>query len=100
MTMLKGKHIIHDEDETYRTGQIVDADQQYALIREDFMKDLEGPSYMMRLVSLDEIANSFVDNGARPEWQIFNSKEELDAYINWFETPIEEPKIVPFTKGH
>jgi hypothetical protein len=84
MANLAGKFIIHDEDETYRTGEIVsEINDEYVLVRQDFMKEPEGPSYMMQVVSIKSMADSYHDD--RPEWQIFNSKKELEEYIGWFE---------------
>jgi hypothetical protein len=82
--MLKGKYIIHDSGETYRTGEIIDSNEQYALIREDFMKDPDGPANMMTLVSLKSMATSFVDDGERAEWQIFSTLEERTEYMDFF----------------
>jgi hypothetical protein len=84
MTMLKGKYIIHDSGETYRTGEIIDSNEQYALVREDFMKDPDGPANMMQIVSLKEMATAFVDDGERAEWQIFGSLEERSKYMTFF----------------
>jgi hypothetical protein len=94
--MLKGKLVMMNSPDAYRTGVVVDASAEFALVRFDDMIGAGNDSTLpMELVCLHEMAHA-MDDGIRV-WGVFNTRDELDAFMSWLEGVHEKksPKLVP-----
>lgn len=102
MSNLVGKFFIEDEDdhEWYRTGEVRHDVERGYLIRYDVSDGgANAPIQPMVIVTHEEIT-SMLDCGHK-RWSFFDSRQELNRYIKWIETPAEakpEAKVVKLTK--
>ena len=93
------RSILHDREDYYRTGKIVEANDTYVLIEWDVQGEIGVPLHMMQVVSLDEISDSYIGDGHIPAWQIFASAEELKSYLALI-TLRDDNDLSSTTTGH
>jgi hypothetical protein len=106
MKSLKGKFAMVDLGPIFRTGEIVDANDEYILIKYDFQKKCDEPVMTGHIVSMDEIASAVCGDAPddMPAWSFYDSREDLNSHLNWLQSPSEEEDgdkhvVVPI-RGH
>jgi hypothetical protein len=93
MKYLEGKFVLVQEPESYRTGQIVKVSKGAALVQYDQMHNpSDGWSFPMDLVCIEEMTHSETERGK--VWGFFESRERLEAYLNWMNTPQGDQSVV------
>jgi hypothetical protein len=98
MRYLEGKFFLRSDVDYYRTGQVIKFAKGTALVQYDQMANPDASwSMPMELICHDELAHAETELGK--VWGFFNSREELDGYLNWMETPQQQGqqvvKLVP-----
>lgn len=108
MKTLKGKFFLQDVGDVFRTGEILDADDQFVYLKFDFQQPTDQPVTQGCLMSSHVIAESFMDDGSEiPAWSFFDTRADIDRYMRWISQPAkdkfdeedENHKVVPI-KGH
>jgi hypothetical protein len=87
--MLVDKFFLCSEYESYRTGIVKQVDGNMALVQFDPMGKMPAPG--MELVSLQEMATS-TDDGIKV-WSFFATRDQLDAFVTWLNSP-GRPQVV------
>lgn len=105
MIHLKGKFFLQDAGEYFRTGEIIESDGTYVYFKYDSQKQNSCPVRQATVLSVFEIAKSTIDEeGEMPSWSFFDSREELQKYMNWLNSPSknedEEDTVVVPIRGH
>jgi hypothetical protein len=93
---LTGKHIFYFDDEYSKTGVIVGrADPETYLVQFDLVDAAPGVSPHAELYTLAEMTEQTWGDGLKC-WTFYDTREALDAYVRWLETPAESkgPKLV------
>jgi hypothetical protein len=83
-------------DEYYKCGRVVEVvGEGYFLVEWDPGDQLHG--YTKSLMTLHNV----MCVSSHEEWNFFNTRESLDEYIDWVETPPinGESKVLPFVKN-
>ena len=87
MPGLVGSFFYFSRSDHYRTGEILtEISREYFLVRFDSVQPGE-PTPPMELVSASEMATSHDSH-----WFFFVTREDLDRWIAWLETP-SEPRV-------
>lgn len=81
MMTLVGKFVFHNGAEYYQWGEVVEQVTPTAVL---VRLELKGCPPSMSIFHLGSFLTSIAPDGA-PEfdWQFFNTREELDAYMAW-----------------
>jgi hypothetical protein len=90
MRYLEGKFFLRSDAEFYRTGQVIKCTKETALVQYDQMENPD-PSWAMPMEIVcihDEFAHGETQSGK--VWGFFDTREQLDGYLKWVETP--QPK--------
>ena len=86
MRYLEGMFFLRQDEEYFRTGQVIKATKKEALVQYDQMANQnEGWTLPLELVCHDELAHA--ENAMGKVWGFFNTREQLDAYLVWMDTP-------------
>jgi hypothetical protein len=90
MQILEGKIVFYNDAESWRTGVVKAAIDGAVLVQFDQMND-HDPSWSLpvEVVCLEEIMHA-VEGGLKV-WGFFDTRAELDAYLNWMQT-LDKPK--------
>lgn len=94
-TSLIGMFFFRDLGETYHTGHIVSSvSDGIFLVQPDNMSD-NARMMPLELVSIGDMLET--DAQCTPSFQFFRSRIELNAWVEWIETPVE-PRVVSIVK--
>ena len=103
MKHLEGKFFLEDCGEHFRTGEIIETSDEYVYLKYDVLRKTDCPVNQASLIMIANIADATMDDeGDIPAWSFFDSRKELDLYLNWLNEPSkkdEEPVVVPI-RGH
>ena len=89
MPGLVGSFVLVEDSEHYHTGEILaEISREHYLVRFDNVVDASVPM-PMELVSATEMAAGAHGVGRR--WSFFATRDDLDRWIAWLETPSEPP---------
>lgn len=108
MRFLKGKFFIEDLGEIFRTGEILEADDNFVYLKFDYQQMSDQPVNQGCVLSTMIIASSMIDEETEiPAWSFFDTREDLTKYFKWITSPDKSKsddgsstaKIVPI-KGH
>ena len=87
----RGSFVFVDDGEHYRTGEIhAEPTPGYFLVRFDSVSPGE-PTSPMELVGVSEMAAPH-DGSRGRRWSFFTTRDDLDRWIAWAETP-SEPRM-------
>ena len=96
---LTGLFFVHDIGEFYRTGVVFrQAHPDAYLVRYDNMKrgsDMPDGGMALLTVSCDLSATDDEDN---PIFRFFETRDELDTWVSWLETPVADAEVLSLVK--
>jgi len=103
MQSLKGKFVIRNDENGYRTGQVEDVSDEVVLIRFDNMRpEASDPPFVfpMELVCFPELSCATVtDEDPIKTWGFFPTRADLDGFLAFLEKPKPDVvKLVPRKK--
>jgi hypothetical protein len=82
MQYLKGKHFLNEFEDGFRFGKIVEADEEYIVVKNFTPGDV--PDTGMFIYSLFQITQELIgDEHSIPAWRFFDTEQELMTYIAW-----------------
>lgn len=105
MNFLKGKFFVNDCGSFYRKGEIVEATDEYVLLKFFNNKDQHDMTRPSHIISLNEIANTIIEEVNRyPAWSFFDTKESMEGFVRFMDAPTENEEdkdavVVPI-RGH
>ena len=92
---LVGKFFLHSGADYYQTGEILEkAAPGFYFLKFDGHNDAPAA---VKLFCIEDLATEMEADGSPDiEWQFFLTRQELDDYVLWMETPSEKskPKVV------
>lgn len=96
---LTGLFFIHDTGEYYRTGVVVrQVHPEAYLVRYDIMNgSSDMPNDGMELVTISG-AMSAVGDDDFPAFRFFDTREELQAWLDWLEAPRKSAEVLSLVK--
>ena len=93
--------IINSADgESFFTAEIVDqVSPTHYLVQPHNMVDDKGVRRPIMLTTLDQMTETSCDTCGHHMWDLFEDKEQMQAYFDWLETPAPvEPTVVKLHK--
>lgn len=108
MKILKGKFFVQDVGDAFRTGEILEADDQFVYLKYDFQQTTTQPVTQACVLSVHVIAESYIDDDVEiPSWSFFDTRSDVDKFMRWMADPNKnkfdendpDNKVVPI-KGH
>lgn len=89
-------YFMHSTEESYSHGKILGAvKKNIYLVAFDRMKSSEEIDRPYRMIHIEDMLN---ENSIGPEWMFFETREKLNEFLSWIETPSGE-KILKFVKN-
>lgn len=93
MKALVGKFVIRSDIDGFRTGQVTAVGEHAALVRFDNMLEPDNQGvFPAELVCLMEMIHA-EDEGVKL-WGFFDTKAELDTYLNWLDAPRAKGTVI------
>jgi hypothetical protein len=92
---LVGKFFLHSSAGYYQTGEVLErAASGFYFLKFD---GINGAPAVVKMFCIEDLTAEIEADGCPDfEWQFFVTRQELDDYILWMETPSEKskPKVV------